>query len=96
MSRFRFRGSGSWFKLCEVQVYRASRSDDHRFNPQHPDAKLRPTAAGQKFATQTSVDMLLAMATPLPLRLLAQALRRELYNSINLFPEINYSATLAM
>ena len=58
-----------------------------------------PAAAGQKFATQTSVDMLLAMATPLPFspfRLLAQALRRELYNSINVFPEINYSATLAM
>ena len=39
-----------------------------------------PAAAGQKFATQTSVDMLSAMATPPPLRLLAQALRRELYN----------------
>ena len=56
----------------------------------------RHTAAGQKFATQTSVDMLSAMATPPPHRLLAQALRRELYHSINVFPEINYSATLAM
>ena len=55
-----------------------------------------PAAAGQKFATQTSVDMCRRWQALLPFRLLAQALRRELYNSINLFPEINYSATLAM
>ena len=62
----------------------------------HPHVIPCNTAAGQKFTTQGQVSMSRAVATPLSPRLLAQALRRELCNSINLFPEINYSTTLAM